>query len=48
MAQYAAGRANDLLYYLMTLLIHDLKFTRPERGEFRDPGLGGAQVRGGL
>jgi hypothetical protein len=37
----AVGRTNDLLHYLMVLLIHDLKFARPKRSEFFDPGLGG-------
>jgi hypothetical protein len=40
--------ADDLLNYLMILLIHNLKFTRPERTELFDAGLGGVQVRGRL
>ena len=39
---------NDPVHYLMILLVHDLKFARPERTEFFDPGLGGVQVRGGF
>jgi hypothetical protein len=44
----AVGRTNDLLQYLMILLIHDLELSRPKESQLMNSGLSGFQVGGGL